>query len=186
MASPSRRQLSDDHRAVHQVLTQLITALNNKDVVASHSKLDLLWARLAVHIRAEHLHLFPTVLNRLSETTDDAASPNLSEAKSVVEHLRADHDFFMRELARAVGIVRELPKPLHSREGEAGLDSVLEVVLEVEKRLENHNEIEENHIYTWVSTVLTDPEQLELTTKINAELENRPSRFSAEAWANRL
>lgn len=184
MASLARQRLSDDHRTVNQVLKQLLAALHNKDVTASYSKLDLLWARLAVHIRAEHLHLFPAVLNRLSESTDDTL--DLSEAKSVVENLRADHDFFMVELARAVNILRELPKPIDRQEGDATLDSILGVVLEVEKRLENHNRIEESQIYQWASMILTEPEQLEVTQRINAELENRPSRFSAEAWANGL
>ena len=184
MVSLARQRLSDDHRNVNQVLQQLFAALHHKDVTASYSKLDLLWARLAVHIRAEHLHLFPAVLNRLSESTDE--TPDLSEAKSVVENLRADHDFFMRELARAVGALRELPKPIDSQKGEARLNSILNVVLEVEKRLANHNRIEENQIYQWASTMLTEREQLDLTARINAELENRPSRFSEEAWANGL
>lgn len=184
MVSQARRRLSDDHSAVNQVLQKLLTALHNKDVAASYEKLDLLWARLAVHILAEHLHVFPTVLNRLSVSTDAAVTPNLSDAESVIENLRADHDFFMRELARAVGILRDLPKPIDTQEAEAGLNSVLDVVLKVEKQLANHNTIEENQIYEWTSTILTEREQEELTTQINAELENRPSRFSAEAWAN--
>jgi hemerythrin superfamily protein len=184
MGSMARQRLSDDHRNVNQVLTQLFAALHNKDVTASYSKLDLLWARLAVHIRAEHLHLFPTVLNRLSESTDE--TPDVSEAKAVVEKLREDHDFFMRELARAVGVLREFPKPIDSQESEAKLDSVLNLVVEVEKRLANHNRIEENQIYQWASTILSEREQLDLTAGINAELENRPSRFSAEAWANNI
>lgn len=186
MTSLARRRLLDDHRAVNQVLEQLLTALHDKDITASHSNLDLLWARLAVHIRAEHLHLFPAVLNRLSASADEVAGPDLSEAQFVVENLRADHDFFMHELARAVGILRELPRPIDSPEGEARLDSVLNIVLETAKRLESHNRIEENQIYRWISTILTEPEQAELATRINAELENRPPRFSEEAWANRL
>ena len=161
----AQQRLSDDHQAVSEVLTQLLTGLKNKDVKASHSKLDLLWARLAVHIRAEHLHLFPAVISRFTE------------AQSVVETLRADHDFFMTELARAVNTLREHPTSLE-------LNSVLDVVLEVEKRLANHNEIEENQIYRWAGTILTEPEQIDLAARINAELENRPSRFSLEAWAN--
>ena len=85
------------------------------------------------------------MLNRLSESTHE--TPDLSEAKSVVGNLRGDHDFFMVELARAVNILRELPKPIDSQQGDATLDSILDVVLEVEKRLENHNRIEENQIY---------------------------------------
>jgi hemerythrin superfamily protein len=165
----AQQQLSDDHQAVGEVVTQLLTALKNKDVKASHSKLDLLWARLAVHIRAEHLHLFPAVTRRFTE------------AQSVVETLRADHDFFMTELARAVNTLRQPPT-----EEEINLNSILDVILEVEKRLAKHNEIEEHQIYRFASTMLTEAEQVELATRINAELEHRPSRFSAEAWANKL
>ena len=181
--SLASQQLSDDHQAVSNVLKQLLTLLNNKDVAASHSKLDLLWARLAVHIRAEHLHLFPTVLNRLTGSTADAAAPELSEAQSIVENLRADHDFFMRELARTIGVLRELPKQT-SASDEAKFAAVGDVVREIENRLVTHNEIEENQIYHWANTILTKPEQTDLATRINAELENRPSRFSVEVWAN--
>ena len=174
MISLARRRLSDDHRTVNQVLQQLVTALHNNDVTASYSKLDLLWARLAVHIRAEHLHLFPAVLNQLAGT----------ETKSMIENLRADHDFFMHELARAVGILRNLPGAIDDQEIEARLASVLAVVLEVEKRLAHHNTMEENHIYRLASTILTEEEQIGLATRVNTELENRPSRFSEAAWAN--
>jgi len=175
MAAEARQQLSDDHRAVDEVLTQLL-ALDNKDVEASYSKLDLLWARLAVHIRAEHLHLFPTVINRLA--TDS------SEAQSVVDDLRADHDFFMRELARAVAILRELPPRLDSPDAQAKWSSVVDIVASVKTRLESHNEIEENQVYRWTDTILTKPEQIDLAMRIKAELEHRPPRFSVEAWAN--
>lgn len=185
MVSPAHQRLSDDHRAVNDVLEQVLMALRNKDVETSYSKLDLLWARLAVHIRAEHLHLFPDVLNRLSGSTD-AAAPGLSEAQSIVNKLRVDHDFFMREFASAVGILRELPRPLDSADSEAAFTSVHDTVLEVEKRLKNHNETEENRIYRWASTILTKPEQIDLAARISAELENRPPRFSVEAWANDL
>lgn len=168
MMAEARQRLSDDHDAVSEVLKQLLTALDNKDLDTSYSKLDLLWARLAVHIRAEHLHLFPAMTSRLSE------------AHAIVETLRADHDFFMRELAQAIGRLRES----HKTGDEAKWDAVGDTVREVEKRLATHNEIEEDQIYRWSSTILTEPEQLELLARINAELENRPSRFSEEAWAN--
>jgi len=170
-----RLLLSDDHQAVSEVLQQLLTALDNKDVETSYAKLDLLWARLAVHIRAEHLHLFPTVTSR---------APNLSEVQTIIDNLRTDHDFFMRELARAIGVLRELPKSITS--DEAKLTAVSDTVREIERRLATHNEIEEDQIYRWSSIILTKPEQLELIARINAELENRPPRFSAEAWANSL
>lgn len=159
-----KERLADDHHAVSEILKQLLTALDNKDVETSYARLDLLWARLAVHIRAEHLHLFPALASRLTE------------AQAMIDTLRVDHDFFMRELARAIGILRT----------GAELTVVADIVREVEKRLATHNEIEENEIYRWSSTMLTEPEQLELLARINAELENRPPRFSEEAWANSL
>jgi hemerythrin superfamily protein len=177
MMSQPRQRLSDDHDAVSEVLKQVLIALDNKDVQSSYSGVDVLWARLAVHIRAEHLHLFPAVTSRLNQS-------ELSGAQAVVEKLRADHDFFMRELARAIGILRELSQHVVTESNEARFAAVGEVVREVEKRLATHNEIEENQIYRWSSTILTEPEQLELLARINAELENRPPRFSEEAWAN--
>ena len=121
MVSEARQRLSDDHRAVNEVLKQLLTALNEKDVETSYAKLDLLWARLAVHIRAEHLHLFPAVINRLTESIDHVVAPDLNEAQTIVDKLRADHVFFMRTLAHAVGILRELPRQLDSADSEASL-----------------------------------------------------------------
>src|SRR5687768_3322681 len=106
MALVSER-LIDDHAGVDQVLKRLQTALRNSDVKSVGTKLDLFWARLAVHIRAEHLHLFPTVLSSIGDGGVSDA-PTLDEAKTVVARLRQDHDFFMHELASAVEIVRQL------------------------------------------------------------------------------
>lgn len=168
------QRLLDDHDAVDELLRQLLTALDNKDVQATYSRLDLLWARLAVHIRAEHLHLFPTV------------TKHLREAQPIVENLRSDHDFFMRELAQSIAVLRELPANIVTASDEAKLDRVGTAVLEIEKRLIVHNEIEESQIYRWSSTILTETEQSELLARINAELENRPPRFSEDAWTNCL
>lgn len=168
MLPQPRQLLSDDHEAVGEVLKQLLAALENKDVPASYKTLDLFWARLAVHIRAEHLHLFPAIASKYSE------------AESVIENLRDDHDFFMRELAQAIAVLRELPPAPDT--SAASLTSLLESVRRVEKRLAAHNELEENKIYHLAGTILTEPEQLELASRINAELENRPQRFSLEAW----
>lgn len=167
-----RQRLSDDHYAVGELLEQLLAALANRDVPRSYAKLDLLWARLAVHIRAEHLHLFPVI-----ESTVVEVQPEL-------EGLRADHDFFMRVLAGAIGILRELPERIVTAGDEAKFAAVRDTVREVEKRLAAHDEIEEGQIYRWSCIILTQPEQVELLSRINAELDNRPPRFSAEAWVN--
>lgn len=170
----TQQRLSDDHNAVGEVLKQLLTALDNKDLPTSYARLDLLWARLAVHIRAEHLHLFPAIESRVSE------------AQPVIERLRVDHDFFMRQLAGAIAILRELPKSITSASDEAELVAVSDIVREIEKRLATHDEIEESQIYRWSGIILTQSEQVELLTRINAELENRPPRFSQEIWADSL
>jgi len=83
-------------------------AITTNDVAASHASLDLLWARLAVHIRAEHLHLFPAVINGVNNMkADRSAVPTRDEVRLAAERLRADHDFFMHELAQAIGILRD-------------------------------------------------------------------------------
>ena len=157
------QRLSDDHRAVNEVLQQLLTALHNKDLETTYSKLDLLWARLAVHIRAEHLHLFPAILARSAET------------QPTIDRLHVDHDFFMRELAQAIRVLRE------ARTTDE-LVSIDNTVREIERRLVEHNEIEETRVYNLAGTILNDSEQTELAAHINAELENRPPRFSLESW----
>jgi len=172
MGSQVRERLSEDHDAVAEVLAQVLTALENKDVQASYARLDLLWARLAVHIRAEHLHLFPAI------------APRVAGAQPAIDRLRADHDFFMRELAQSIAILRELPPQITAGD-DAKLTGVAAAVREVENRLATHNELEENQIYRWSSTILTEPEQIDLLARVNAELEHRPPRFSADAWVNR-
>ena len=159
-------RLSDDHEAVGEIFDQLLTALKDRNPALSLAKLDLLWARLGVHIRAEHLHLFPAVITRLDE------------AQSVVDGLRSDHDFFMRELARAISILRDDSTDV------TRWVVVDDAVRAVGKRLVTHNEIEETTIYPWCASLLTEPEQVELITRINRELENRPPRFSLETWIN--
>jgi hypothetical protein len=111
MLSQASQRLADDHVALDEVLSQLRKALDSGDVLVSHARLDLFWARLAVHIRAEHLHLFPAIIKGLSSMTEDQiVAPTLNEGRLVVERLRADHDFFMHELAQSVGILRDLVK----------------------------------------------------------------------------
>lgn len=183
MLSEASQGLADDHAALDEKLRQLKTGLDNGDVAGSHSRLDLFWARLAVHIRAEHLRLFPAIINGLSNMTDDQAlAPTRNEGLLAVERLRADHDFFMHELAQAIGIFRELVKATDRRAIDEGMRVVREAVFEIEKRLVIHNELEESQIYRWAETVLSEQEQAALATQINAELADRPPRFSPGVW----
>ena len=175
--------LIDDHAALDKVLKQLQTALRGGDLEIAHHKLDLFWARLAVHIRAEHRHLFPTVLSGLENAViRDPSAPSLEEAQSVVAQLRQDHDFFMHQLALAVEIMRELltlPQQLIAPEG---LNNVNKIVLEVEQRLIKHNDMEENQIYRWVTIALNPEEQAKLATQITTELRKHPPRFTLSTW----
>ena len=168
------QRLVDDHLALDEMRKAVHLALNNGDINATYSNLDLFWARLAVHIRAEHLRLFPTVVDGLGDHTD---TPTQDEALALIEQLRADHEFFMRELARAIELLRN-KSAAGAIASEHELNAVRTIILEVEKRLAIHNELEENQIYRWATTILSEREQLELATQIDAELANLPSRFS--------
>lgn len=178
-------QLIDDHAALDDILKQLQAALQSSYIEGAHAKLDLFWARLAVHIRAEHLRLFPTVLSRVEKAAlDEAAAPSLDEARLLVAELRQDHDFFMDRLALAVEIMRELltlpPQPIVPE----GLNNVNKIVLEVEQRLIKHNQLEEGQIYRWVSELLNPEERANLTQQITAELRKHPPRFTQRGWLN--
>jgi Hemerythrin HHE cation binding domain. len=182
MTKEASRRLANDHLALDQLLGQLKSALHAGDVEASHSRLDLFWARLAVHIRAEHLQLFPAVIDHLTHPSSaQTLAPTLSEAQSTIENLREDHDFFMHELAKAIGILRPL-SPGDRATVDKGMNTVRSLMNEVEKRLMIHNHLEENKIYVWTTTILNSREQTELANRINTELANRPPRFSPNAW----
>jgi len=182
MLSEASKRLVDDHLALDELLGQLKSALHAGDVEASHAGLDLFWARLAVHIRAEHLQLFPAVTDRLTQTASARTlAPTLSEARSIIKNLRADHDFFMHELAKAIGILRTLWHEA-GMTIDKGTNLVGNAITEIEKRLIVHNELEEQKIYAWVASIFTAQEQTELTNRINIELAYRPPRFSLEAW----
>ena len=152
--SQAGQRLVDDHEDLHRLLEQLKKALREMDVDAARATLDLFWARLAVHIRAEHLRLFPAVLNA---------------APAVVAQLRDDHDFFMHELASAISTMPDL-------------DQVLTIVKAVEERLAIHNELEESEIYALIGSILPPEEQAQLASQIDEELRKRPPRFPASTW----
>jgi len=59
--------LGHDHTDLGESLSELFAALNAGDVEKSYERLDMFWARLAMHIRAEHLHLFPAILRTVEE-----------------------------------------------------------------------------------------------------------------------
>lgn len=176
-------QLIDDHASLDKVLKQLELTLRSTDLKTAHAKLDLFWARLAVHIRAEHLHLFPAVLKGLENAAlRHVAAPSLDEALTVIAELRGDHDFFMHELARAVEVTRKLLTVLEHPILKEGLNNVRKIVFEVEQRLVKHNELEESQLYRWATTLLNSEEQAKLVKQIATELRKHPPRFTPSAW----
>ena len=170
-----------DHEELGDLLGRLIAALDANDITRSHANLDLFWARLAMHIRAEHLHLFPAITNALSEgrqVNSDAPSPN--DAQSTIEELRHDHDFFMRELSQSMLTMRSLLAN-DNQQIAGALEGVRMSIAAVKERLAHHNEIEEQGIYVWTMSLLSEAEQSALASLVRKELENTPPRFRAKS-----
>lgn len=80
--------LEDDHSELGQLLSELNAELAKSNLTHSFELLDLFWARLAVHIRAENLHLFPALVNLpASLFTGVDGRPTSQEAHNVIARL---------------------------------------------------------------------------------------------------
>jgi hypothetical protein len=174
--------LVDDHSEVDIVIHDLLAALDESDQARSFEQLDLLWARLAVHIRAEHLHLFPSILGALDQPLNfpPADAPSSDHVREVLERLREDHDFFMVELAKAVNAARVWFLPGN----EPTLDHFLEIkhrVLSVSSRLQDHNQMEEEQVYLWPEILMAPTECAGMSVRMKREINNLPPRFSASS-----
>ena len=163
MHSDIENLLEADHREIDELLRKLLAAFDADDLEGVAFHLDLFWARLAMHIRAEHLHLFPAILSSLSG--DAGITDSIAE-------LRHDHDLFMRELAEAMKQLRKLS----AGDGEAtSLAGVRERVDRVRQRLADHNRKEEAEIYVF------NPDAADaLAAAIGRELDNLPPRFASK------
>ena len=168
--------LEHDHASLDQLLTELDQALAGPDKDRAFDLLDLFWARLAVHIRAEHLHLFPALVNAASQFSGDESLPSFAKVEETIAQLRSDHDFFMKELADMMKTVRDM------RENTSSIDAELERFRErlsvIRTRLKGHNQLEEEHVYVWPSRVLDQETFAALVTGLQHELENLPPRFA--------
>jgi hypothetical protein len=173
--------LVKDHAELDLLLRDLLAEFDRGGAGDVLTKLDLAWARLAVHIRAEHLHLFPALLKAADEKRGGAAAslPTTEEVRAGLERLRADHDFFMRELAGCVNTLRALA----ARGGppDERLPAVKSRVVAVCERLAEHNHLEEEQVYLWRRALLNAGEQKALLSALRCEIENLPPRFSADA-----
>ena len=169
--------LEDDHASLDQLLIELDAELTKPDVTRAFELLDLFWARLAVHIRAENVHLFPALANApASLFTGAGGLPSFEEAHCLLLRLRSDHDFFMKELAQIVKLMREIIVSKQARLKKA--KEVKQRMTIVKKRLEAHNRLEEKRAYLWPALLFDENTVSRLHSRIRHELENLPPRFS--------
>lgn len=151
--------LTSDHRELDVLFEQVFGCLDAADRDGTYKSLDLFWARLAMHIRAEHLHLFPALAK--------AGDPWL---RAVLDRLRAEHDLFMKELASAIKQLRA-PTPEWDRHG------LRERLATIRSVLAEHNKVEEEDVYP--EARLGDGGHISggLREAILKELKNLPPRF---------
>ena len=168
--------LAHDHSKLDAALAAVFSALGAGDVERSFRNLDLFWAHLAVHIRAENICLFPTLLQASERSPRTGGVPARETVREIIARLRADHDFFMSELARAMKQLRELHRGDHQDSARI-LAKVQEQISRVHDRLEAHNELEESQVYHWAGALLDGSEQKALNEKLELELNNVPVRF---------
>jgi hypothetical protein len=171
--------LGHDHTSLGEMFDALFAALEACDVLESHVRLDRFWARLGMHIRAEHLHLFPAILGALEERPTGAGSEGLSleTAQGLIAQLRRDHDFFMHELAGAMKLLRAMRTDSDARNNPPQFEDLRARVTAVNNRLTAHNQLEEEDVYRWADALLAPTSRADLVLRVQEELENIPPRF---------
>jgi hypothetical protein len=178
MAPSTAADLVSDHQELERLFKELEPLLDGGRTLAALRHLDLIWARLAVHIRAEHLVMF----HALRTACPDVGAPSREEMDAALSRLADDHDRFMRDLAVAVNLLKRHV----AATGDAPLpdDALQSVRLHVERvteGLEPHNALEEERVYRWLDELLTVEERQDVTERMRAELSAMPPRFSDEA-----
>jgi hemerythrin superfamily protein len=151
-------RLSNDHSEIDRLFSEAFDTLERGE--DPFNTVDRIWARLAVHIRAEHLHLFP-MINTAAERHGKL------QTIETLSKLRADHNFFMNHFGLLI-------KDLRAGSSESAKD----VLEEISRRLKTHNEIEESQIYPLVDEWMSVADAEALQAKISSELDNAPPRFS--------
>lgn len=167
--------LADDHSEIDILIGDLLAALEEGEKSKAFARLDLLWARLAVHIRAEHLCLFPSILE--ANFSDTCSHLTFQEAQRAIDKLRLDHDFFMRELGTSVNAIRNQEDASDHEVVNKQFREVRRSVVEIQTRLAKHNELEEHQVYKWVNVLLDETKRSALVARIRRELGNTPPRF---------
>jgi ribosomal protein L17 len=176
MKNPVESLLEADHASLGQLLSELDAELSTPNIARASELLDLFWARLAVHIRAENLHLFPALANApASLFTGQGSLPTSEEAHNMLLRLRSDHNFFMAELALSIKAMREV---VGSERSALEVEGLRQRLATITKRLEVHNRLEETQTYVWPSLLFDQQTVGRLFDRLQSELENIPPRIA--------
>lgn len=170
--------LIHDHSELDELLDRVFAVLEGSDTEQIYQTIDVFWARLAMHIRAEHLHLFPALLGAFESPKHpkETCIPNSEVVRNAIASLHEDHDFFMRELAAAIKQMRDLRQKSY-QDSANRLLTVRETITGISRRLETHNEREETDVYGWAERLLDESELADLNGRMQKELNNLPPRF---------
>jgi hypothetical protein len=176
MASEIEKLLVTDHSELDLLLQRTFEAMESGDAELTYRKLDLFWARLAMHIRSEHLHLFPALL----KLSHNPGAAGLSAEESIriqelIELLHDDHDYFMRQLLAVIKTMRAAQGPLDD-ETEGNWRECRSSLETVRDRLAVHNTIEELEAYPMAARLLSIRDQKELAERLSNEITNLPPR----------
>jgi Hemerythrin HHE cation binding domain len=168
--------LEDDHQSLSHLFIELDGELAKANMARSFELLDLFWARLAMHIRAENLHLFPSLANAsAAKFTGQENLPTLNGAQETLGRLREDHDFFMKELG---SLIKQMRLTANQRVSTDDIEELRQRLSVLRERLDEHNRVEEEHVYNWPTLLFDQRTLTELAEHINHELNNLPPRFS--------
>jgi hypothetical protein len=102
--------------------------------------------------------------------------PTSEEAHNLISRLRSDHDFFMKELAAMIEILREMAGAGIALPDE--VEDLKQRLRTITKRLEAHNRLEEERAYAWPAMLFEESRIAELREKVRRELDNLPPRFA--------
>jgi hemerythrin-like domain-containing protein len=158
--------LEADHDFIDEILNGAFEAIEAGDGERLFACADMFWARLGMHIRAEHLYLFPALENASAAPKDTSGKEEVAE---VLSRLRDDHNFFMRGMIQVMKALRK---------NSADADSVAEILKNIAERLAEHNELEESRVYRWADEVLNKKDRAALEERMLREITNLPPRFS--------
>lgn len=178
-----RLLLDDDHSELDSLLAEFFAALDAGNLESIYRTLDFFWARLAVHIRAEHLHLFPAILEaaqKPKKSPEDFRASPPDKARNAIEELRSDHNFFMREMTAAIKTLRALREDSNADFPGKVAEEIRRKIMAVKIRLDAHNNSEETQVYRLAERLLDAAALVRLNEKMRGEIENLPPRISSE------